>query len=94
MNTENDLSKDELTALLSKLSARIDELDAEVAKLKAERPVPEEDLVVIAACAAAYMGYKGKIKAIDFARNTGWNSASRRARTTNLVRGTMPQASL
>ncbi|WP_341729585.1 hypothetical protein [Brooklawnia sp.] len=93
-NETSDLSTAELAALVEKLSKRVDELEAEVARIRAERPVPEEDLMVIAAAAAAYMGYKGTVKAVSYASHTGWSAASRRARTTNNSRGTMPVASV
>lgn len=60
--TETDIA-----ALVVRLEKRIEKLEKSIAELKATRPVPEEDLVVIAAAAAAYMGYKGSIKAINFA---------------------------
>lgn len=91
-NQNQDLTAAELAALVEKLSQRVDELEKTVANLVATRPVPEEDLIAIAAAAAAYMGYKGKIKAVNYASKTGWSSAGRRDRTTNEVRGTMPAA--
>lgn len=66
MSSEMNFSTDELIALVDKLSRQVTKLEAKIAELNATRPVPEEDLVVIAAAAAAYMGYKGKIKAIQF----------------------------
>ena len=45
---------------------------------------------VIAAAAAAYLGYKGSVKAVSYAGKTGWSAASRRSRTANVARGTMP----
>lgn len=93
MSNENqDLTVNELLSLVQRLSNRVDELEHTVANLVATRPVPEEDLYVIAAAAAAYMGYKGKVKAVSYANKTGWSSAGRRDRTTNEVRGTMPAA--
>ena len=85
-----EMSTAELAALVEKLSARVEELEASVAQLSASRPVPEEDLMVIAAAAAAYMGYKGTIKAVNYANRGGWRNAGRRDLTDNKVRGTMP----
>jgi hypothetical protein len=93
-NETKDLSTADLAALIEKLSKQVEELDAEVTRLKASRPIPEEDLLAIAAAAAAYMGYKGTVKAVRYATHTGWSAASRRSRTTNNSRGTMPVASL
>lgn len=93
-NETNDLSTAELVGLVKQLQRRVDELEASVSSLVATRPIPEEDLLVIAAAAAAYMGYKGKVKAVRYSSLTGWSAAGRRARTANPVRGTMPAASL
>ena len=93
-NETKDLSTADLAALIEKLSKQVEELDAEVTRLKASRPIPEADLLAIAAAAAAYMGYKGTVKAVRYATHTGRSAASRRSRTTNNSRGTMPVASL
>ena len=87
---KQDLSNAELAALVEQLQQRVDKLEAHVANLVASRPIPEEDLLVIAAAAAAYLGYKGNVKAVSYAGKTGWSSASRRSRTANVARGTMP----
>lgn len=60
MSNDKNPSAEELAALVAKLQA-------ELAELKAAQPVPEEDLVVIAATACAFLGLKGKVKAIQFA---------------------------
>lgn len=92
MNDNNELTTAELSALVAKLSARVEALEGRITELQASRPVPEEDLLVIAATAAAYLGYKGKVKAVSYTSRTGWSAAGRRGRTTNDVRGTMPRA--
>lgn len=92
MNQKNELTTAELTELVHKLTNRIDELEAHMAELHDARPVPEEDLMAIAAAAAAYLGYKGTVKAVSYASRTGWSAAGRRSRTSNAVRGTMPRA--
>lgn len=89
-NEKQDLDAAELAGLVEKLQQRIEQLEAQVAGLVSSRPIPEEDLLAIAAAAAAYMGYKGRVKAVSYASRTGWSAASRKARTTNLSRGTMP----
>ena len=92
MSENNEMTTAELTALVHKLQARLDELETRMAGLHESRPVPEEDLMAIAAAAAAYLGYKGKVKAVSYANRTGWSAAGRRGRTANVVRGTMPGA--
>lgn len=93
-NEYNDQACADLAALVAQLSKRVDDLEAKVTNLTANRPVPEEDLLVIAAAAAAYMGYKGTVKAVSYANRGGWRSAGRRALTNNPVRGTMPSSNL
>ncbi len=93
-NETKDLSVVELAALVQQLQKRVDGLESTVAGLVATRPVPEEDLAVLAAAAAAYMGYKGKVKAVRYSSRTGWTSAARRSLTDNRVRGTMPAPAL
>lgn len=59
------------------LAERITQLEAEVASLHASRPVPEEDLVVIAAAVAAYLGYDARVKAVRFAQSNRWTTEGR-----------------
>lgn len=86
----NEMSTAELAALVETLSKRVDELEASMQQLSASRPIPEADLMAIAAAAAAYMGFKGTVKAVSFASHGGWRAAGRRQLTNNKVRGTMP----
>ena len=67
-------NKDELTKLVEQMQEKIASLETELAATKAAQPIPEEDLVVIAASAAAFMGLKGKVKAIQFAGRSGTTS--------------------
>lgn len=91
-NETKGLTTAELAVLVEKLSKRVEELEAQITDLVVTRPVPEEDLVAIAAAAAAYLGYKGTVKAVHYSGKSGWSAAGRRGRTTNTVRGTMPRA--
>lgn len=93
-NEYNDQACAELAAQVAQLSKRVDELQAQITNLTQTRPVPEEDLLVIAAAAAAYMGFKGTVKAVSYANKGGWRSAGRRALTTNVNRGTMPASAM
>ncbi len=67
-------NKDELTKLVEQMQEKIASLETELAATKAAQPIPEEDLAVIAASAAAFMGLKGKVKAIQFAGRSGTTS--------------------
>ncbi len=64
---DNTLSATELAQLVADLKKQVATLEKQVGTLNESRIVPEEDLVVIAATAAAYMGFKGKIRAIQYA---------------------------
>ena len=90
MKQNNELSLEELEGLIQRLQARVDNLEARLTELRDTRPVPEEDLMAIAAAASAYLGYKGKVRAVSYANRTGWSAAGRRGRTANGVRGSMP----
>lgn len=68
--SKKQLEVDELVALVDQLQHKIDSLQDKVAA----QPLPEEDLVVIAAAAAAYLGIKGRVKAIQFAGRSGTTS--------------------
>lgn len=65
---------DELLELVKQMQEKIASLETELADSKAAQPIPEEDLAVIAASAAAFLGIKGKLKAIQFAGRSGTNS--------------------
>ena len=67
-------NKNELTKLVEQMQEKIASLETELAATKAAQPIPEEDLAVIAASAAAFMGLKGKVKAIQFAGRSGTTS--------------------
>ncbi len=68
--SKKQLEVDELVALVDQLQHKIDSLQDKLAA----QPLPEEDLVVIAATAAAYLGIKGRVKAIQFAGRSGTTS--------------------
>ncbi len=66
-----------LAAQLAALTERVTRLEAELASLHESRPVPEEDLVVIAAAVAAYLGYDAKVTAVRFAQSSRWTAEGR-----------------
>ena len=74
MKQNNELSLEELAGLVQRLQARVDNLEARLTELRDTRPVPEEDLMAIAAAASAYLGYKGKVRAVSYANRTGWSA--------------------
>lgn len=67
----------ELLEKLNALTARINDLEAEVATLRRIQRVPEEDLVLISAAVAAFLGHKAKVKAVRFSQSRSWTSETR-----------------
>lgn len=64
---------DQLQALVAELQRKVDALQSQ----SEAQTIPDEDLAIIAATAAAYLGIKGKVKAIQFAgRSTTTSLAS------------------
>lgn len=62
---------EQLQALVAELQRKVDALQSQ------SESIPDEDLAIIAATAAAYLGVKGKVKAIQFAgRSTTTSLAS------------------
>jgi len=68
----------DLQALIAQLTTRLAALEAEVSELKAEKPIPDDVMVAIAAGVAAYLGYKPTIKAVRLKQQPSWLNESRR----------------
>lgn len=69
--SNDKLTTEELADQVAKLTKRVEQLEAQLAAV----PVPEEDLAIIAATAAAYLGYSGSVKAIHYAAKSPFASA-------------------
>ena len=72
-----ELSHEELHALVIHLSTRLADLEAQVAEMNAEKPIPEDVMVAISAAVSAYLGYQPTIKAVSFRQGKGWQQEGR-----------------
>lgn len=82
-------TNEELYQLIQKLTTRVSILEDEVADLRArsDRDIPEDVLFAICAAVSAYMGNKGKVKAVRFSRHRTWAHQGRQviqSRSTRL----------
>lgn len=75
--SENSTNIEDLQAFVSKLVERIGALEKEVAGLKVDQDVPEEDMVAISAAVAAFLGHKAKVKAVSFSNRGSWSREAR-----------------
>ena len=62
----SELTNQELVELVHKLSARLDQAEAEIAELRkrSDASIPEDVIIAISAAVSAFMGNKGKVKAV------------------------------
>ncbi|MDU0478913.1 hypothetical protein QVA66_06635 [Staphylococcus chromogenes] len=74
-----ELSNAELKALVEKLSQRLDDVESQLAELKkrSDVEISEDVLLAISAAVSAYLGNRGKIKAVKLARHSTWASQGR-----------------
>ena len=82
-------SNEELYQLIQKLNTRVSLLEDEVKELRArsDQDIPEDVLFAISAAVSAYMGNKGKVKAVRFQRHRTWAHQGRQiiqTRSTHL----------
>ena len=66
---------------LKKLDHRVAALEQELAELKkrADVEIPEDVLLAISAAVSAYLGNRGKIRAVHFRRHRTWAAQGRQA---------------
>ena len=62
----------ELLDRLYALAARIADLETQVETLKKSQRVPEEDLILISAAVAAFLGHKATVRAVRFSQSSSW----------------------
>ena len=69
-----ELSQEQLLELVKSLSTRLDAVESELADLKArsDSEISEDVLLAISAAVSAYMGNKGKVRAVHFSRHRTW----------------------
>lgn len=72
----------ELRTAVEALTARVDDLEAEVRTLRARLPGPEvspEVVVAISAAVAAYLGLRARVKQIHYRSGAAWAQQGRAA---------------
>lgn len=72
-------SNDELLSLVRLLTERLDSVESELAELKrrSDVEIPEDVLMAISAAVSAYMGNRGKVKAVQLSRHRTWAAQGR-----------------
>lgn len=70
----SELSNQELQALVEQLVGRLDAAEAEIAELRkrSDASIPEDVIIAISAAVSAFLGNKGKIKAVRYSRHRTW----------------------
>ena len=71
------MSLEQLQEQLAVLAERVATLEAELAALKENQEIPEEDLVAIGAAVAAYFGHKARVRAVRYGQQSRWAAATR-----------------
>ena len=72
-----DITQEELIKLVSKLSRQVERLEKKVAEYEARRQPSDEELILIAAAAAAQLGVHGKIRSVHRVVPGSWVQQSR-----------------
>ncbi|WP_080796912.1 hypothetical protein [Corynebacterium pacaense] len=73
------MEKKQLEELVAQLSARLDSVESELADLRArsDADIPEDILLAISAAVSAYMGNRGKVRAVRLQRHRTWAAQGR-----------------
>lgn len=73
------MDQKQLAELVEKLSKRLDTVEAELKELRArsDADIPEDVLLAISAAVSAYMGNRGKVKAVKLHRHRTWAAQGR-----------------
>lgn len=75
----------ELAEAVAKLQTRLSSVEAELEELRrrSDVEIPEDVLMAISAAVSAYLGNKGRVKAVKFARHRTWAAQGRQAVQTH-----------
>lgn len=73
------MDQHQLEELVDKLSQRLDAVEAELQELRArsDADIPEDTLMAISAAVSAYLGNRGKVKAVRLSRHRTWAAQGR-----------------
>ena len=72
----------ELLATVQQLAARVEQLEGELASVRAELPpreVPEDVVVAVSAAVAAFLGHRAKLKQVRYRSGQAWTQQGRAA---------------
>lgn len=73
------MEQKQLEELVEKLSTRLDTVEAELAELRrrSDADISEDVLMAISAAVSAYLGNRGKVKAVKLHRHRTWAAQGR-----------------
>lgn len=73
------MEQHQLEELVDKLSKRLDTVEAELRELRArsDADIPEDTLMAISAAVSAYLGNRGRVKAVRLSRHRTWAAQGR-----------------
>ncbi|AKE41926.1 partial methylmalonyl-CoA carboxyltransferase [Corynebacterium kutscheri] len=89
----SELSNAELVKLVNTLTERLDKAEAEILELRrrSDASIPEDIVIAISAAVSAFLGNRGKIKAVHYAtRHHTWAAQGRQ----NVQRRTIAQTKM
>lgn len=75
------MEQQELEQLIKELQSRVTQLEAEVQdlKLRSDQEIPEDVLMAISPAVSAFLGNKGRVRAVHFSRHRTWAAQGRQA---------------
>ncbi|WP_445440041.1 hypothetical protein [Corynebacterium argentoratense] len=76
-----EITNAQLLEKLEAVQARLAVVESELQELKqrSQQEIPEDVLLAISAAVSAYLGNKGKVKAVHFSRHRTWAAQGRQA---------------
>lgn len=88
MTTTPDVTAAQLQEQLAALTARLSEVEGQLAELKrrSDQDIPEHVLMVISAAVSAYMGNRGRVKAVKLDRHKTWAAQGRQTVQRHVAR--------
>lgn len=77
---------DATSSSLQKATARLNQAERELADLRkrVDADIPEETVIAISAAVSAYLGNRGKVKAIRYNRHKTWAAQGRQVQQQHL----------
>lgn len=74
-----EMNNEQLLELVQGLSKRLDLAEKEIAELRkrSDASIPEDVVLAISAAVSAFLGNRGKIKAVKYSRHRTWAAQGR-----------------